>query len=156
MKRTGFSAVAGLLLFALVATSGAAMGETAPILIKDTGSTNGIGFQFTIYRHRPAVCVYDDWAKHRQITSRFPHKLGPPDGKSVIPAALVSQFFQDVASQMPLSKLKHGHCLKSASFGSSTYIVYKEEESPDIQCLTKGSRRLYKDYTAILRSLRER
>lgn len=156
MIRTGFSVAVGLLLIALLSTKCSATDEDAAIVIKDTGSTNGIGFQFTIDRRGPAVCVYDDWAKHRQITSRFPNKLGPPEGQSVIPEPLVGQFFRNVASQMPLSKLKGDRCMKSASMGSSTYIVYKGETSPDIQCLTEGSHQLYTDYVAILNSLQKR
>ena len=47
---------------------------------------------------------------------------------------LVSRFFQDLRRAGPLDKLAVHPCMKSASFGTETVIVYRGKTSPDISC----------------------
>ena len=126
------------------------------VLIRDTGSTNSSGYELTVNKSGQAVCVNSDWQKQRPPGQRG-NGIGLPEGKSILSKDITSQFFADLNASMPLSKLPiEEPCIRSASFGSSTYIVYKGEMSPDIQCLAMGSRQLLDDYHAIINKIRKR
>src|ERR1051325_11677971 len=54
-----------------------------------------------------------------------------------MPLELVQKFFSDLRAARPLSQLElETPCAKSISFGTSTYISYKGELSPDLSCST--------------------
>jgi hypothetical protein len=47
---------------------------------------------------------------------------------------LVKRLYADLARAGALDALPAGHCMKSASFGTSTWIGYRGANSPDVQC----------------------
>ena len=52
-----------------------------------------------------------------------------------VPADLAERFFADLSAAMPLAQLPVGQpCFKSASFGSSTFITFASQRSPDLAC----------------------
>ncbi len=87
----------------------AAPAETA--VIENTGSTNTKGYQITVSSTGGATM----------------------DGKELgLPMAMNKQFFHDLAAAMPLSSLPARHGMRSASFGTQTFITYKGQRSPDL------------------------
>ena len=109
--------VAGLLLTALPilakvpqkAKPKAAPAETA--IIENTGSTNTKGYQITVSSTGGASI----------------------DGKALaLPMAMSTQLFHDLAAAMPLTGLPARHGMRSASFGTRTFITYKGQQTPDL------------------------
>jgi hypothetical protein len=54
--------------------------------------------------------------------------------RSRLSAALARRFFDDLKAAGPLDALPSGECMKSASFGSATWITYRGKRSPDLSC----------------------
>jgi hypothetical protein len=48
--------------------------------------------------------------------------------------SLTKRFYADLARAGALDALPVGHCMKSASFGTATWINYRGANSPDLQC----------------------
>ena len=44
----------------------------------------------------------------------------------------VGKLFQDLNAAMPLTSLPVRHGMRSASFGTATYITYRGQKSPDL------------------------
>ena len=83
--------------------------ETAVIV--NTGSTNTKGYQIT-------------------VSSTGGARM---DGKALgLPIAMNKQLFHDLAAAMPLSGLPARHGMRSASFGTRTFVTYKGQQSPDL------------------------
>lgn len=108
---------AGLLLAALpvlAKTTHKAKPKAAPVetaVIENTGSTNTQGYEITVSSTGGALM----------------------DGKALdLPMAMNKQFFHDLAAAMPLSGLPARRGMRSASFGTRTFIIYKEQRSPDL------------------------
>jgi len=59
-------------------------------------------------------------------------QAGPSDQAGSISASLAEQIFGDVEAARPLSALPKTHCAKSVSFGTSQYVFFKGERSPDL------------------------
>jgi len=53
---------------------------------------------------------------------------------STVQAATVKTLFAQLAAAGPLDQLPVERCMKSASFGSSTYIAWHGKRSPDLSC----------------------
>ena len=67
--------------------------------------------------------------------SRFQNRPGQPepfDQQGNIPASLAEKIFGDVEAARPLSELPKTRCAKSVSFGTSQYVFFKGERSPDL------------------------
>ena len=64
---------------------------------------------------------------------------------------LTTLFFHDIHAALPLTTLpKNGGCLKSKSFGSSTYLILNTQTSPDVSCSVDSiGLELYHDVRAI-------
>jgi len=108
--------LAGLLLTALPALAKAPykakpkMVHSETAIIENTGSTNTKGYQITVHSAGASV-----------------------DGKTVsLPMAMTQQLFHDLAAAMPLSGMPARHGMRSASFGTRTFITYKGQQSPDL------------------------
>lgn len=106
----------GLLLAALPAlakTPQKAKPKSTPeatAVIENTGSTNTKGYQIIVHNTGATV-----------------------DGKAVgLPAAMNKQLFHDLAAAMPLTGLPAGRGMRSASFGTRTFVTYKGQRSPDL------------------------
>jgi hypothetical protein len=97
---------------------GAASVLAAQIVISQTGSTNTPAVNITI------------GAKGRAVVA---NEAGERSKMTVEPA-LHAKLLKDLEAAAPISQLKTGHCMKSASFGTRLYVKYKGEKSPDLSC----------------------
>jgi hypothetical protein len=114
---------------------------TAPdeALIVNSGSTNRAGYRLRVYAN--------GWTALQQ---------GDIPLRKRVPAALVERFFADLKAAAPLDKLPAAHCMKSASFGSTTSIGYGGKISPDLSCPSSSppARALAVDAAALARAPR--
>ena len=109
-------AAAGLLLVALPAVAKPKPGAVQTAGIENTGSTNTLGYTIAIssnYGARVSGGLYVP------ILSR-------------VPKPITDRFFADLNAAMPLTSLPVRHGMRSASFGTQTYITYKGQKSPDL------------------------
>jgi hypothetical protein len=81
--------------------------------IENTGSTNTMGYAIAISSN------YSARTNGHPVMSRMPH-------------GIVDKFFTDLTAAMPLTSLPVRHGMRSASFGTQTYITYKGQKSPDL------------------------
>jgi hypothetical protein len=89
-------------------------------IITSAGSTNLPDYRISLSRGGQA-----EVALHNSLTSRE------------VPANIAERFFADLTAAMPLAQLPVGQpCFKSASFGSSTFINFANQRSPDLGCAT--------------------
>ena len=86
-------------------------------LIVDSGSTNRAGYRLRVYADGTTALQQGDAALRKHV-----------------PPALVQRFFADLRAAGPLDALPRAACMKSASFGSSTYVAYRGKMSPDLTC----------------------
>ncbi|MBV8171330.1 MAG: hypothetical protein JO219_05290 [Candidatus Eremiobacteraeota bacterium] len=86
-------------------------------VILNTGSTNAPGYRIVVARDGSAQWISGSMRHSGQLSQKSTQKL-----------------FADLASAMPLSKLQSAHCMKSASFGTSTFAYWEHERSSDLQC----------------------
>jgi hypothetical protein len=102
-------------------------------VITRSASTNRAGFSLVV---RPTGAV----------TAR----LGTLTQVVHVGTGLVKQLYADLDRAGELDRLPAGHCLKSASFGTTTSIAYKGWSSPDLQCAQNSAERaLQSDVDAI-------
>jgi hypothetical protein len=116
------------LSIALVCAVGVAAAQTRDgAVIRNSGSTNFSGY---------IVKVWSDgstWAVH---ANRSGSPLDAPV-KGRIPANLAQRFLQEV-KQAEHNRIVSQSCMKSASFGTSTIVVYHGWTSPDLECPGDG------------------
>lgn len=87
-------------------------------VILDTGSTNTAAYRIVVTESGQATSVL----------------AGRASATSQIGADLASRLFTDLRAGMPLSQLRLAPCMKSASFGSSRFVWWRGQRSPDITC----------------------
>ncbi len=99
------------------------------VIVENTGSTNSGGWRMIIETsgHITTSPFGKQAIKYKSLT----YDVSPE---------LVRQLLQDLDSIMPLSKLPSFSCAKSTSFGSSTFITYRDEISPDIDCTFQSAK----------------
>jgi hypothetical protein len=98
--------------------AGASSSTPPAVVITNTGSTNTIGYR---------VRVSPD--------GQASFESGGGSGQASLPPDLLSRVEHDVMAASPLSKLPAStSCMKSVSFGTSTYVVAGDERSPDLSC----------------------
>jgi hypothetical protein len=86
--------------------------------IIDSGSTNRPGLRVTVDRQGHATVVEKSGETHHV-------NLSPP---------MCTAFLHRVTNAVPLSNIPAHHCFKSVSFGSSLFVEYQGERSPDLSC----------------------
>ena len=86
-------------------------------LIVNSGSTNTAGYRLRVYADGTTALQQADAAVRKHVS-----------------LALVKRFFADLRAAGALDKLPRASCMKSASFGSSTYAAYRGKLSPDLTC----------------------
>lgn len=139
--KAAFLALAAVLA-ASTAASAAAPVPYLPVprgaaVILNTGSTNAPGYRIVLQRSGSAEYV---WGAHRATAT-----IGNP---------LALKFFADAQVGMPLSQLHVAPCMKSASFGTSTFVWWRGQRSPDLSCPTDTrSSHLYDDALAVAKAL---
>ena len=111
------------------------------VVIQNTGSTNTSGYTFVLSRDGVAG-MFGGQEDSRAV--HLPKRQKP----------LVAKLFRDLAAAMPFKTLPARHGMRSASFGTKTYVTYKGQDSPD---LTFGGdtkvNALRADVTAITQAL---
>ena len=95
----------------------AATQDIADLTIINSGSTNMAGYRIEVLPN--GNMVYGSGVNIRS---------------AVLPAAVAQKLFSDVRAAQPFAQLALKPCMKSASFGSTTILNYKNETSPDISC----------------------
>jgi len=101
-------------------------------LIVSSGSTNSPGFRIVVERSGSAIYTPVPRKSDTQAKSR----------SLKLPAALVKRLYSDLDAGKPLAELRGGHCMKSASFGSSLTIEFEGDKTPDLSCPDQGNPRL--------------
>lgn len=122
-------AAAALLLAALPALAKAphkmklkaAPSETATI--ENTGSTNTTGYKITVTQTGNSF--------HAEAVSTGGDHNGEAGNKEPL-RSQVRKLFTDLAVAMPLTSLPAHHGVRSVSFGTTTFITYKGQRSPDL------------------------
>ena len=112
------------------------------VTIEDTGSTNRAGCRVTF-----------DEDGHASVEQR-----GGETRKIQLSPSLCSRFLSDLKRVGGLSAIPARHCMKSVSFGSSLFIGYEGDRSPDLNCPGQSEPRvdaLQKDAQEILQAARE-
>jgi hypothetical protein len=104
------------------APGSAAVPKDAAVIV-NSGSTNTLPYRIVLSPDRHAIVTIGDEKRPQATLSQ----------------KAAQAFFKDLQAAMPLSKLPHQPCMKSASFGSTTYIEYKGERSPDLSCGAEGA-----------------
>jgi hypothetical protein len=111
------------------------------VSIIDSGSTN-----------RPGVTITVDQAGNAVVELR-----GSQPQSAKLSEQLCEQLMRDVKAAGTLSTLPVQHCMKSASFGSSLYVEFNGDRSPDVSCSPQPDPRsaaLHKDASDILQAVR--
>jgi len=68
--------------------------------------------------------------------------------------ATVKSFFSDIRAAMPLDAINMQPCMKSASFGTSTFVRFEAKQTPDLQCASgSAAERLSADVEKITAEL---
>jgi hypothetical protein len=106
-------------------------------VILDTGSTNSTGYRIVIQSNGFAEYV-----------------SGQTRATAHVSLDVASKFFADMQAAMPLSHVRIEPCMKSASFGSMTFLWWRGQRSPDISCPGDAtSKKLYEDAAAVAAAL---
>jgi hypothetical protein len=108
--------------------------------IENTGSTNTLGVKIVVNPGGSAQTLVQ----------------GQEARTTTINSDLSDRLFRDLKAFSPLSALPANHCFKSASFGTSLYVEYNGERSPDLNCPTPaGSKlaQLQKDVNEIVQAV---
>ncbi len=95
----------------------AATPDTDGLTIVNSGSTNMAGYRIEVLPNGNMA-----YASGTSITS------------GTLPAAVTQKLFGDVRAAVPFAQLGLKPCPKSASFGSTTVLTYKNQTTPDISC----------------------
>lgn len=141
MKAAFLAAVA--MIAAASAASAAAPVPYLPVprgaaVILNTGSTNASGYRIVLQRSGSAEYV---WGSQRATASIDPE--------------LASSFFEDATRGMPLSQIHVVMCMKSASFGTMTFVWWRGSRSRDISCPgDANAQHLYDDTLAVAKALK--
>ena len=125
----------------------AAKPKAAPVseaTIINTGSTNTSGYE--VFVQTSGRVRYA--ATRRSSTGQITMQQGQ------IAKAQAASLFRDLAAAIPLAKLPVTHTFKSVSFGTSAYIVYKGQRTPDLSFPADGrGKALQADITRLAASL---
>jgi len=95
--------------------------ETATI--ENTGSTNTTGYKITVTQTGNSF--------HAEAASTGGDHNSEAGNKEPL-RSQVRKLFTDLAAAMPLTSLPARHGMRSVSFGTTTYITYKGQRSPDL------------------------
>jgi hypothetical protein len=135
-------------MFALMVLLASASSSPAPVeaaippdaaVIINSGSTNTAPYR---------IVVRPDGSVHVELQAQAPQA-------KTLSTATATAFFKDLKSAMPLDGLQTEPCVKSASFGTSTYVQYQGTKTPDLACATgDAAKRLSADVNNITSELK--
>jgi hypothetical protein len=125
--------------FVLALLLGCASFACAQVTVIDTGSTNVPGMNVKV----------DSTSQQAMVEPR-----GGSAQKITLAKELSNRLMEDLKTAGPLNELPPVHCMKSVSFGTSTFIEYNGVRSPDLSCRQTDPRAvaLKKDASDILSS----
>jgi hypothetical protein len=110
------ASAAGLVLHTPAANSGA--------IIVSTGSTNTLGYRISVGSNGKVWYAVAGHAGQRSSLAR----------------TMTDKFIADLHAAMPLTVLPVARCPKSASFGTSLYVWWHGQRSPDLSCPSGDAR----------------
>lgn len=103
-------------------------------VIENSGSTNTAGYTITVSSRGSASYA----------------EAGSKPRTQALPKEDTARLFKALAAAMPLTALPIRHGMRSASFGTETYITYKGQKSPDLTTpFGSQALALYNDIKAI-------
>ena len=119
-------------------------GATPPVVappgaatIVDSGSTNTAGYTLVVAPDGAATVAQDGIAQPKVVAAAQAHWL-----------------FAKLREAEPVDSLGGGHCMKSASFGTSTVVTWHARTSSDLSCdENPASRELLRTIRVIARQL---
>jgi hypothetical protein len=106
-----------LIIFTVAPALSIAAAQRDFATIRNSGSTNTAGFTIT---------VWSDATGSASVQGATPHTFGVPNDLS-------ARFFADLRAAQN-DATTPTHCMKSASFGTSTFVQWHGWSSPDLQC----------------------
>lgn len=121
---------AGMLLITL--PSLAKNTPKAPVqtaVIENTGSTNTTGYQLQVSSDGSGSWVL---TANTEPVGASPHTHLDTVTYKLGTIKNAGKFFADLKAAMPLTGLPERHGMRSASFGTETFITYKGQRSPDL------------------------
>ena len=135
MKAYGTLLMAALLLAAAPQLDGAT--------IQNSGSTNAPGWSIAIRSDGSATFSQSPWQRNELYPGPSPHQ-------TTVPADVAASFFNNIKAARVAATAPMG-CMKSASFGTSTVVLWHMWRSPDLSCPQRGATAaaLARDVTAI-------
>jgi hypothetical protein len=98
--------------------------EPGDAVIRNSGSTNTSGYTIVVHPDFSADVYEQGAARHATIIE--------PQAKWL---------FARLKENQPLAALGGGHCMKSASFGTTTSIAYNGTTTPDLSCPGRAATR---------------
>lgn len=104
------------------------------VIVDTTGSSNFSGYRAVIEPSGQIAIMGNGDVSRNKVSPELAKKL-----------------IVDLEAVMPLSGLKSVGCFKSASFGTKTFVTYKNQKSPDIQCMK--SEGFVKDVDEIIKTI---
>ena len=115
---------AALLLAALPAVAKPKAAPVQTVNVMNTGSTNTFGYKITLVvkGNNYRVDMVADDGTTRSSNYGTLKQMGPH----------FVHFFVDLDAATPISSLPVRHGMRSTSFGTATYIIYKGQKSPDL------------------------
>lgn len=128
MKRHAIFAVFALLAVASTAAP-AARGRDGAV-IRNTGSTNAPAF---------SIKLRSDGSASVRTQSKPGARHAVPAHAAEIPLSLAARFFAAAAASRREAASTAGGCVKSASFGSSTTVLWHGWTSGDLSCPQTGA-----------------
>ncbi|MGC1985037.1 MAG: hypothetical protein WA668_06565, partial [Candidatus Cybelea sp.] len=114
---------AAAILLAATGTMGAKTSDSA--VIENSGSTNTLGYRIEVRSDGSATLAM----VHGPSASASPSPAKP----FTVSSGIAKQFFADLAAARQ-SKTVTEPCMKSASFGSATYVTWQGWRSSDLTC----------------------
>ncbi|HTV74824.1 MAG TPA: hypothetical protein VME66_14095 [Candidatus Acidoferrales bacterium] len=120
-------------------TSSAPTSAPVPIspeaaVIVNSGSTNTAGFSIVVSRSGDVTVLAGSTTSH-----------------AVLSPVTTRTFFHDLSGALPLGSLEVARCMKSASFGTTTRVLWQGQSTPDLSCPATSATgtQLSHDITAI-------
>jgi hypothetical protein len=107
--------------------------DPSAAVIRNSGSTNTLPYTIVVHPDGSADVTTDETAVRRTL-----------------PKEMVSGLFEKLAAANPLDALPAPHCMRSASFGTSTTIAFGGRRTPDLNCAGSPAVRDLADATSAI------
>jgi hypothetical protein len=112
--------------------------ENDIVRIINSGSTNTAGYRIELQRNGIVKWTV---SHRRPALSPTPSTPNSSIGEMSIrlSTALTNSVFQAVQQASPLNQFPQIHCGKSVSFGTTLYVTFNGQQSPDLTCPTEDA-----------------